>query len=63
MKAGSAWRLWAKALGQKEGSTDSEADKVALIRTALILFGFLLNLVGLVTNIVIMSGIWRHWYD
>ena len=25
------WRLWAKALGQKEGITDSEADVVAAV--------------------------------
>ena len=26
------WRLWAKSLGEKVGS-DSEADKIAMIRT------------------------------
>ena len=26
------WRLWAKSLGEKVGS-DSEADKIAIIRT------------------------------
>ena len=26
-----AWRLWAKAIGEKEGATDREADKIAMI--------------------------------
>lgn len=30
-----AFRLWAKALGPKEGSNQKEADAVALIRTCL----------------------------
>ena len=27
------WRIWAKALGDKSGKNDREADFVALIRT------------------------------
>jgi hypothetical protein len=50
------WRLWAKAIGQKEGSTDREADYVALIRTFIVL-------IALVTNIMIASGIVKHWND
>ena len=30
------WRLWAKALGEKTGSSDTEADKIAFIRTAIV---------------------------
>ena len=26
------WRLWAKAIGEKEGITNAEADKIAVIR-------------------------------
>jgi len=48
------WRLWAKALGQKTGATDSEADIVALVRT-LILFTYI------ITNIFIVVGVLRHW--
>jgi hypothetical protein len=48
------WRLWAKALGEKMGSTDKEADKIALIRTSI-------ALVYIVTNIIIISGVIRHW--
>ncbi len=48
------WRLWAKALGEKAGSSDGEADKVAIIRTAIVLFYIL-------TNAVIIAGVIRHW--
>ena len=29
----SVWRLWALALGRKEGGNNEESDKIALIRT------------------------------
>jgi hypothetical protein len=48
------WRLWAKALGEKTGKSDEEADKIAVIRT-LIVVGYL------VTNIFIVAGVIRHW--
>ena len=48
------WRLWAKALGQKEGITDSEADVIAAIRTAVVAL-------YIVTNLFIIAGILRHW--
>jgi hypothetical protein len=48
------WRLWAKALGQKEGITDSEADVVAAVRTAIVAL-------YIVTNLFIIAGIVRHW--
>ena len=50
------WRWWAKALGQKASKKDSEADKVALIRT--VIFG-----TYLVTNVFICAGVIRHWND
>ena len=53
-KALTMWRLWAKALGQKEGITDSEADVVAAIRTAIVVL-------YIVTNLFIIAGILRHW--
>jgi hypothetical protein len=48
------WRLWAKALGEKSGKSDQEADIVAIIRTAI---------VGCytVTNCFIIAGVIRHW--
>ena len=48
------WRLWAKAIGEKASEQQSEADKVALIRTFLILSYF-------ITNCFIVAGIVRHW--
>ena len=49
------WRIWAKALGEKTGNTDSEADRVALIRS-LILLSYV------ITNCFIIAGVIRHWY-
>jgi hypothetical protein len=48
------WRLWAKALGQKEGVTDHEADVIATIRTAIVAL-------YIITNLFIIAGILRHW--
>ena len=43
------WRLWAKALGQKDGRDEREADKIAIIRS-IIMFQLV------VTNMFIISG-------
>jgi hypothetical protein len=48
------WRLWAKALGEKSGATDREADLVALVRTVIIL-------TYIITNLFIIAGVIRHW--
>jgi hypothetical protein len=48
------WRLWAKALGEKSGSSKSEADTVALIRTAILA-------IYIITNFFIIAGVIRHW--
>lgn len=48
------WRLWAKALGEKASSNDSEADKVAIIRT-LVVASYI------ITNMFIVAGVIRHW--
>jgi uncharacterized membrane protein YwzB len=48
------WRLWAKALGEKAGATKQEADRVALIRSAIVLC-------YIVTNFFIVAGVIRHW--
>jgi hypothetical protein len=48
------WRLWAKALGEKSGATDQEADLVALVRTVIVL-------TYIVTNLFIIVGVIRHW--
>ena len=48
------WKIWCKALGQKEGKNNREADAVAVIRTC-ILIGYM------VTNCFIIAGVVRHW--
>jgi len=48
-KKKSVWRIWALALGRKEGRSDKEADKIAIIRT-LIMFQLI------VTNFFIIAG-------
>lgn len=50
------WRLWAKALGEKSGETDEEADLIACVRTIIVL-------IYILTNFVIVAGILRHWND
>ncbi|CAB4131588.1 hypothetical protein UFOVP132_161 [uncultured Caudovirales phage] len=48
------WKLWAKALGEKASDEDGEADKVAIIRTFIIIS-------YIVTNMFIVAGVIRHW--
>jgi hypothetical protein len=50
------WRLWCKALGEKAGKNDREADNIAHIRT-FIFFTYL------ITNLFIIIGVVRHWGD
>ena len=49
-----AWRLWAKAIGEKSGATDEESDRIAFIRTAIVLC-------YIITNCFIIAGVVRHW--
>ena len=48
------WRIWAKSLGEKSGNTDEESDRIACIRTVIVLSYIL-------TNIFIILGVIRHW--
>jgi hypothetical protein len=48
------WRLWAKALGEKFGNTNEEADKIACIRTIIVVS-------YIITNLFIVAGVIRHW--
>jgi hypothetical protein len=48
------WRLWAKALGEKTGATDQEADTVALVRSCIVI-------VYIITNLFIIASVIRHW--
>lgn len=56
MKNKTAWRWWAKALGEKASKCDRESDKIAYIRTFIFL-------TYLITNAFIVSGVIRHWND
>ena len=47
------WKLWAKALGEKTGD-DEQADRVAVIRTCIVVC-------YIVTNLFIIAGVIRHW--
>jgi hypothetical protein len=48
------WKLWAKALGKKASENDNEADKIAIIRSIIVLS-------YLITNMFIIAGVIRHW--
>ena len=48
------WLRWKKALGEKASEDNTEADKIACIRTGIVL-------VYLITNLVIIVGNIRHW--
>ena len=54
MKNKSAWRWWAKALGEKASKCDKESDKIAAIRTVIFLS-------YLITNGFIIANTVRHW--
>jgi hypothetical protein len=55
-KRKSIWRIWAKALGAKEGKNDREADIIAGIRTIILIC-------YMVTNAAIVANAVRHWND
>jgi hypothetical protein len=55
-KSRTAWRLIAKALGEKASKCDKEADKVALVRLIMFLSIF-------ITNCFIVANAVRHWND
>ena len=50
----SFWRLWAKALGEKIGETNKEADTIAFIRTLIILQ-------AVICNTLIVWNIMKRW--
>lgn len=50
------WRIWAKALGEKAGNSDEESDRIACVRTIIVL-------IYIITNFVIVAGVLRHWND
>jgi hypothetical protein len=52
MKKKTAWRWWAKALGEKASKCDKESDRIALIRTFIFATYF-------ITNCFIIYGVIR----
>jgi len=48
------WRIWVNALGEKSGTTDIESDRIAFIRTIIILS-------YIITNCFIIAGVVKHW--
>jgi hypothetical protein len=48
------WTIWAKALGKKAHENDHYADRIAVVRTVIVL-------VYLITNFFIIAGVIRHW--
>jgi len=48
------WKLWVKALGEKASNNNDEADKIAIIRSIIIIS-------YLVTNMFIIASVIRHW--
>ena len=48
------WKIWAKALGEKSGATDKESDRIACVRTVIVLS-------YVITNGFIIAGVLRHW--
>jgi hypothetical protein len=51
------WTFWAKALGAKAFDDNKRADKVALIRTALILFEVIVGI------FIILNAIANHGWE
>jgi len=56
MRRKKVWRIWAKALGEKAGKHDREADTIAIVRSFIFAS-------YLITNIAIVANAWRHWND
>ena len=48
------WYIWQKALGEQASISIRVADHVSIVRTVLVLS-------YLVTNLVIVLGVLRHW--
>lgn len=49
------WKIWCKALGEKSGNTDCQSDRIAFIRTILVLQ-------AVITNLFIVANILKGWY-
>ena len=54
-KRKSFWRLWAKAIGDKSGSSDSEANKIAFFRSMIVLQAVIAN------TCIVVTFIYNFW--
>ena len=50
------WRTWAKALGEKASEDNKEADRVARIRTAIVLY-------AITVDTFILLNILKGWLE
>ena len=48
------WRIWAKALGDKSGASDKEADYIAIVRSVIVGLNF-------ITCLFIIAGVIHNW--
>lgn len=48
------WRIWVKALGEKSGATDREADYIAVVRSVIVGLNF-------ITCLFIIAGVIHNW--
>ena len=48
------WRIWVKALGEKSGATDREADYIAIVRSVIVGLNF-------ITCLFIIAGVIHNW--
>jgi len=54
MATSKAWRVWAKALGEKSGASNQEADLVAVVRSVVVGVNF-------ITCLFIIAGVIHNW--
>jgi hypothetical protein len=48
------WRVWAKALGEKSGASNREADYIAVVRSVIVVLNF-------ITCLFIIAGVIHNW--
>ena len=48
------WRVWAKALGEKSGASNQEADHIAVVRSVVVGVNF-------ITCLFIIAGVIHNW--
>lgn len=56
-----AWRIWAHAIGSKTGNDDLDADRIAVVRTILVVSSMVIGIFNAFVGVVIVLGIIHHW--